>query len=445
MIRFNKQTTYLTGALLATTTLLTSSSALAKDIPTRWFEIEVIVFTRDIPDDSILETFPQQVEPIRYHRNRDLLTRYHYPDIKPLFNATSLCGAEQLDPLAKLPTVMPRVIDHPDYAVSEEQPLEINEFTPVDIRWAMDDFVDPDWFVYQPKQQDSGCSDDPWFNMPTLLSDDPYKDRTFDYHYAMYPRVIKAGEEYNDLRVHLMTNRNFRLRDIYRTLRRQPNIRPILHTAWRQPAGAKKRMRATRLYGGIDYSRDYDFQGQPLAKDPLLTSIEVDESENSVNRQNPDSISVVDNIERLLKMVNEGATINYQSQSIDQADKVVSSEDDPTEVREVDGLFKVYVDVFNYLHIDAEFNVRREVGQITRPLDVNIQSLLTSQTMDETKVTGLGLDRPVESSDDLGVDSTPKLLNNYHFKQTRRVITKELHYFDHPYMGMIVLVRRWGW
>jgi hypothetical protein len=60
------------------------------------------------------------------------------------------------------------------------------------------------------------------------------------------------------------------MRDIYRTLRRQPNTRPILHTAWRQPAGAKKRMRATHLYGGTDFSENYDFQGNPIIKDDVI-------------------------------------------------------------------------------------------------------------------------------------------------------------------------------
>ena len=37
--------------------------------------------------------------------------------------------------------------------------------------------------------------------------------------------------------------------------------------------------------------------------------------------------------------------------------------------------------------------------------------------------------------------STPGAKNR--FSQNRRVISKEVHYFDHPYMGMIVKIRRY--
>ena len=32
-------------------------------------------------------------------------------------------------------------------------------------------------------------------------------------------------------------------------------------------------------------------------------------------------------------------------------------------------------------------------------------------------------------------------LKTIRFEQNRRVISKEIHYFDHPYMGMIVQIR----
>jgi len=64
----------------------------------------------------------------------------------------------------------------------------------------------------------------------------------------------------------------------------------------------------------------------------------------------------------------------------------------------LDGFFKVHLD--HYLYINANFNI--------------VEKSLT--------------------------DSDKFQLVN--FKQSRRVITGEIHYFDHPYIGMIVQIRR---
>ncbi len=409
-------------ALLATTSLNVTAAK-----PSRWFEVEVILFTRDIPEDAIREEFVQTVEPIRYHRNRDLLTPYHYPDIKPLMQVVDLCDIEQqlLTPAATPiidappPSRMTQVIDDTTGLIQN-----VYDLSGIGDIGGMPEFSLPDFSQFKAKPRKSCIGDDPWTFR--FAHQDRYDNRHLAFNYDMYPRVIKAGEQYNNLRVHLMSNRNFRLRDIYRTLRRQPDMRPILHTAWRQPAGAKKRMRATRLYAGIDYSQDYDFQGRALDKDDETVSITPTIAPAITTAKTP-AEGVVDNIERLLSMVDQGAKINYQTQSI-EPQTPTDETDDPTEVREIDGLFKIHVDAFNYLHIDAEFNIRREGAVDVQPVSTTIDTLL----------------EPEDVFSNQAAQPTLKL-NNYHFKQTRRVITKELHYFDHPYMGMIVLIRRWGW
>lgn len=423
-------------ALLSTLILATPLNALAANIPSRWFEVEVIMFTRDTPSDSIREEFGQQVKPIRYHRNRDLLSRYHYPDIKHLFKTLSLSSG-LCSPEARLMATapMPRIEDVTTMPAIDET-AEINADVQIE---PIADFVAPDVTLIASKPKKSCLEPDPWFTPFAFITDDPYKHRSFDYHYDMYPRVIDAGEKYNDLRVHLMTKRNFRLREIYRTLRRQPNTRPILHTAWRQPAGAIKRMRATRLYGGIDFSEDYDFQGRPIVKDAVV--LDKPDTNQPVSAVSKPAVSVVDNIERLLTLVDQGANINYQTQQIEPT-VTIDDVNDPDEVREIDGLFKIYVDVFNYLHIDAEFNIRREgVTELIQSQN-RIDTLLRNQPVDDSSAV---LTSTLSDATAVDHEETPKVLNNYHFKQTRRVITKELHYFDHPYMGMIVQIRRWGW
>lgn len=395
----------------------------AAEIPTRWFEVEVLLFTRNTPENDIGEEFPQQVEPVRFRRTRDLLTPYHYPDIKRIFNALHLCNNRQLgSERIHLQRISLPELETPQFELppSTSPRLRITRLTPAVTATPLSarqvpgfEFDLPQWFDLPalPRPDCDYPSSSPWLNPAHWLDPERAPDRSLDHHYKQYPRVIDAEETPGNLYVHLKARKYFRLRSIYRTLRRQPNIRPILHTAWRQPIGAKKRMRATRLYAGIDYSRDYDFQGQGLKPDEVVLQAP-DDSDNTF-----DSASIVDLIEQRIALHAQGREINYQSQSkgkgIEPAKPAVQNEASPAQVREIDGLLKIWVDPFNYLHVDGEFNVRREIV-------VTAETLVSNKRLNKT-------------------------LKNYHFKQTRRVISKELHYFDHPYMGMIVQIYHWGW
>ena len=80
----------------------------------------------------------------------------------------------------------------------------------------------------------------------------------------------------------------------------------------------------------------------------------------------------------------------------------------------LDGFFKVHVN--HYLYITADFNI--------------LNMSLAQQATQALATSAAGL---VET---MGA----KAIN---FKQSRRVISGEIHYFDHPYMGMIVQIRRY--
>ena len=81
----------------------------------------------------------------------------------------------------------------------------------------------------------------------------------------------------------------------------------------------------------------------------------------------------------------------------------------PLQAWYLDGLFKVHLHLNRYLYINSEFNM------IEPP---NEPSILTTSANADTKN------------------------NVISFKQDRRVISGEIHYFDHPYIGMVVQIRR---
>lgn len=432
---------------LLTTLLASTTPALANEgIPTRWFEVEVILFTHQTEESQLKEEFVQKPQPITYRRTRDLLSKYHFPDISHVKYPDFICDVEDL--LPKKPEGFEFVFDEPDpevYIFSEfeqEQQRLLAEQTPPEpepvptMAQLTAPFEDPLAIAYLDKgpfidfvTDRPDCLSTPWIDIPMVDKD--YNE----YHYEMFPRVIVAGEKDVNPYVHSISPANFKLREIYRSMRRSSDLRPILHTAWREPAGAEGISRATRLYAGLDFSRRFDFQGNPKPQDELFVEgIEETIADTQPESQEQNQSSIVDNIEKLLAMVDNGAKINYSEGTIEteenQTDKA-----NPDQVREVDGLFRIYVDPFNYLHIDAEFNVRKEVPAPVEQQSNSVVALLEKLDSETDKSVALTIEDGSENT----------LLKNYHFKQTRRVITKEVHYFDHPFMGMIVQIRRYGW
>jgi hypothetical protein len=43
------------------------------------------------------------------------------------------------------------------------------------------------------------------------------------------------------------------------------------------------------------------------------------------------------------------------------------------------------------------------------------------------------------------VSREPNVIQNVKFTQFKRVISKQLHYFDHPLFGMVVHITRYNW
>ncbi|GAW95129.1 MULTISPECIES: CsiV family protein [Colwellia] len=103
------------------------------------------------------------------------------------------------------------------------------------------------------------------------------------------------------------------------------------------------------------------------------------------------------------------ADINQQQRrqltAKDEQEKPVATP--PLQPWYLDGLFKVHLE--HYLYINSEFNMVETSNQ---------PSMIAGNTDKNAK---------------------DKIIS---FKQSRRVITGEIHYFDHPYIGMIVQIRR---
>jgi len=158
---------------------------------------------------------------------------------------------------------------------------------------------------------------------------------------------------------------------------KREGMKPILHTGWRQPGLKERKAPSYRLFGGKNYSNQYNYFGNLKASNS--TSLDVSEDNDDLNNF---LNHVINNDKFLNKPVKSRSTSEY-----------------PDKTWQLDGLLKVFLRG-KYLNIKAEFNLRAE-------------------------------------------DRTNEKLKNFHFNQFRRVISNEIHYFDHPKLGILIQIRRY--
>lgn len=259
---------------------------------------------------------------------------------------------------------------------------------------------------------------------------------------------------------YLISDDNLLLKEINTRLAWSKEFRPLLHFGWRQIGITQKQAIPLKLYAGHHFENDYQQalqaqqEQQHLAQQQAeqnknhhmqletslpLSSIEVSESQQNTAHLTSEYIQQAKQ-KNLQQLFTELAAINnneantallediitqLSTQSLEdlltiekdsaapatatssstsrQALEIIKPPVKPLQPWFLDGFFKVHLD--HYLYITADFNIlSKELAAAPEATNGNM-----------------------------------KLIN---FSQNKRVITGEIHYFDHPYIGMIVQIRR---
>ncbi len=235
-----------------------------------------------------------------------------------------------------------------------------------------------------------------------------------DKMFYQIPKQIGGREDVYSSQPYMLSKDSLELTHIYQSLRRSREFRPLLHMAWRQPvldarsalpvkliAGSNLKYPKTNLLlqQGDAQQQSFDINELQQQRQALLNQ-HVNELVNTLEQGNIDSQALIANIKA-------GNSKQVITQNIDQQIELISNADKDEAMHLQDwfleGFFKVHLD--HYLFINSEF---------TMPIKAK------------------GVDGNSDSSEEILVP----------FKQNRRVISGEIHYFDHPYMGMIVQIRR---
>lgn len=227
-----------------------------------------------------------------------------------------------------------------------------------------------------------------------------------------YPKAINlrlfASEKHFKETIHLVDESELALAEFAQQIFRQRDIQPLLYASWRDNiVFGIDNAPFVRLVAGelLTVERSTELE----TYEEWLEEYKIKEALKSISIQgdsaSKDDIDAQNKFfDELEKAVKENKQVSWlKLESSDQQDS--PDKDRLRQAFEVDGVFKVYLDYVNqvpYLHIDSELN------HVKLELDRNGDSKLTV----------------------------------YPFKQRRRIISKQIHYFDHPAFGMIVRLER---
>ncbi|MBR9727013.1 hypothetical protein G3R48_03265 [Shewanella intestini] len=234
----------------------------------------------------------------------------------------------------------------------------------------------------------SGCNSNDWLN-DNHDCNDPLTNKTQKSHPSVVPVSIAAPTEqvaYLGEPPVLLAESQAQFSDMIASIKKERGITPLIHMTWQQDMKTRRLATPVRIFGGKDFSDEYTFHGEPV-----------------INHEQ-DNISA-----GLTDFSSYGDLFTTRSQS--------------QPVWELDGTINIYLD--HYLYIEQRLNLRRE----------------SEKQVDLATNTNYG--SPVDT-----VNSQPQahkmvpFLQSIALNQNRRVRSSEVHYFDHPQLGVVMQIRK---
>jgi hypothetical protein len=281
------------------------------------------------------------------------------------------------------------------------------------------------------------------------------------------------------------------------SLRKHPDYQVLTHIAWRQPVLSKSDAPSIRIAGGRDLSESYQYNGnrrlgqseQALIEESSNVEFDNNREFDASNQLTNEPAKNVEGItdlnfnslaENTIHSVNSN-TLN-DAEQMDRLSNINLPLATPTLwVPELDGSIKIHLNRF--LHISTDLYLRKPGKEEIEAIDLDLYSpeLLSSFSVDSNKplfplpeeksteasILSSSFEEPTENSkpeqqpttfsdnkshqfsweigDDFLETESEKIyverLFNYTLKQSRKVRSGELHFFDHPLLGLFIIIR----
>ncbi len=404
----------------------------------RWFEIEVILF-QQLGDKSKLKEVFKKTKPLpNYKISTDLLTAHFYPDISNLQQHMSLCGQqESLAYYLQQPEQEQTIFSLKRF---EEIALLAQQLTSTQTKETLKtplpssavvtdalllgSLTTPPSKTLSAQQQALVIEAEQTFDPFPL---DIFKlinkkqlcrlttETTNDYRLEKVSGLIDGIEQLDSRQPYLLSKESLQLNNIVKQLSLSKDFKPLLHLGWREAPKGRNMAQPQRIFAGDNLEADYQqrlahFQQRKSEKTVSPSTEETeDKAGDSMHQQINHLIQELqqvspDNEAELLAELNTASSISNEN-NLTIAKNIMPKP--PVQPWYLDGFFKVHLN--HYLYITADFSIMNmtlaEKNRLTTPI-------------------------------------AEKSLTPIRFEQNRRVISGEIHYFDHPYMGMIVQIRR---
>lgn len=416
-------------------TASSSVSAIQTNKSERWFEIEVILF-KQLNDKNILkEQFPDNVNASNlpeHNKHFDLLTPYLQPNLAHIKQFIPQCIDKSSDTLLGS---MARISNPFSDGLKAIEHINVFNMPKLTLQ---DEAVTHQELVFDLQKEalssplystENICVIGPK-DIKAIFSDEQLASIKFDsVNVEAVPTKLNALGEHIYSHPYLIANDSLRLADIRKRLHWSKEFQPLLHFGWRQVGVTKNKAIPLKLFAGehLDYQYQQAINAQQLALDntkavdqlALLkgqegTSLQATQDETKQQKlkqlfneiESKESINISNLIDEFEQQkFKELLTINETNIEESEPSNLAMAPVKPLQPWFLDGFLKVHLD--HYLYITADFNV-------------------LSQSSNKNK----------------GSTATENKLKLINFSQSKRAITGEVHYFDHPYVGMIVQIRR---
>lgn len=438
-----------------------------------WFDIEVIVFKRETSVTELSEKFANSEINTAKTKSIDLLTAYLKPDLSYLRAGLSFCRAserakkqqqfeqdfafpqtvqsastaEKVEPVKETQKTAKQ--DNFEYQVVSADIFDNNpqSATPSQVVAApvlpkfQAQALALNWIEWQIPQQ-LPCV----YQEQLQLLANPFsaqdKNASALAHLDRVPVKINGKAVQYKKQTFLLPQSELTLGSLVKGINKQRDLESMLHVGWRQEVKfGQNKAQAIRLFAGQNYGQSYLPNGhkRPILDKQKLTPYIPLAILNEISAQDAsvlqDQAAVQKNqalFSAVFSALNSDESLKF-NQPIEYFKQLQNNEQSVIqdlalqEIWQLDGDIKVFLQNVGstpYLHIESKMDFRQPVfdPSLIMPADKSKATVMTGN-----------------------VSREPNVIQNVKFTQFKRVISKQLHYFDHPLFGMVVHITRYNW
>ncbi len=466
----------------------------------RWFEIEVILFKHLNKNQQHNESFNADDSSANKQAAFDLLSPYLTIDISTLQQLMPQCG----QPLPVLPyninitKIWPMLLEYPEILTTDESRITVSNFLSNDSPTMMKKVISTaneidNSYLYNANSTITTQAYYPidhadikfpkYSQYPTLNKKAPclVPEKSFTQHFALgqaaktnsndilidkLVTTVNGREQWRadkngdiiwaSSKPYLISEKSLRLKSIANRIKRSRSYAPLLHLGWRQPGLSRKRATAMKLFAGENLNLKYQ---QALALQ--MSQQNIDEL-NAIMAQQQNHVALLSESETKSNELMSAGERSVEQSLYQQAKQQQLNDlfNEFTELSLSDTLINDGSE-----EVDQENKVTNQqaitelVAQLSTDMNKQVLSLIDEKNHQEQSIDiaapiqpwsidgffKVHLDHYLYINSELTIIDVAKdteAKNKITFKQNRRVISGEIHYFDHPYIGMIVQIRR---